>query len=113
MIGGLHKLECVAWRYMAWGQLIADLVEAGYSQLAIAHALNVPPTSLQNWKNGSEPRYSHGEALLLLHSRVFTPERTRNSINEFRRAALMRTEDPANPQGAEHACSATQSRSTR
>lgn len=106
----LHKLECVAWQYIRWDLLIADMEAGGHRNSAVARAINVPPQTLDDWKRGAEPRYSRGEALLLLHSRIFGRDFTANRIKDFRQAALMQAEQPANAQGANHACSATQSR---
>ena len=74
---------------MDWPALIADLEASGYGNARTARALNVPLTTLRDWKVGAEPRYSNGEALLLLHSRVFGRQHTENRIKEFRAAALM------------------------
>jgi hypothetical protein len=99
-VDDLHKLECVAWKYVRWETLIRDMMTSGMSPCAIAHALAVPPSSPYNWLKGTEPRYSHGEAILLLHSKVFGMEFSRNRIREFRQAAI---NGERKPKGASHA----------
>lgn len=98
----LHKLECVAWRYMDWTALIDDLEIIGHSNAAIARAINVPLTTLRDWKQGREPRYSNGEALLLIHSKLLGQDYTKNRIQDFKRSALMWSPAPNN-QGEDHA----------
>jgi hypothetical protein len=85
----MQNLECVAWRYIRWNALIDDLDTVGHRNAAVARALNVIPQTLDGWKKGHEPRYSHGEALLLLHARILGADYTKNRISEFRREALM------------------------
>jgi hypothetical protein len=106
----LAKLECVAWRYISWPALLCDFKTHGFSMAEISRALNVPPSTLDNWKNGHEPRYSHGEALLLLHSRLLGADCTRNRIKGFRDQALMRSSAPATKGERTHAESRRESR---
>ena len=85
----LHKLECVAFRYIRWPDLIIELGKAGWCKTDIARALAVPLTTVASWESGNhEPRYSSGEALLLLHQAVFGSEYTKNRINYFRKCAI-------------------------
>ena len=91
----LYRLECVAWRYIAWRVLIEDMGQNGYTNADVARAMAVPLTTLREWCNGREPRYSSGEALLLRHSKIFGAENTKNRISEFRQAALMRSSNPS------------------
>jgi hypothetical protein len=82
-------IEFVAWRYIAWGDLIRDLEKAGWTPANVARALNVAPTTLSGWCNeGKEPRYSCGEALLRLYGRVFGNEHTQKRISAFRESAI-------------------------
>lgn len=99
ILADLHKLECVAWRYIRWEVLIDDLAEAGHRNSSVARAINVPPQTLDDWKRGAEPRYSKGEALMLVHARVFGNDFTANRIKEFRSEALMRSTDPEKQTG--------------
>lgn len=98
----LHKLECVAWKYIKWETLISDMIKRGMSPCAIAAAMAVPKSSPYNWLNGTEPRYSHGEAILLLHSKIFGIEFSRNRIREFRQAAINVAPQPKGANNAEN-----------
>ena len=84
-----HKLECVAWRYIRWDALIIELDGAGWCKTDIARALALPLTTIASWESGNhEPRYSSGEALLLLHQAVFGSEYTKNRITYFKKCAI-------------------------
>ncbi len=85
----MPKLECVAWRYIRWDALIIELGKAGWCKTDIARALAVPLTTIASWESGNhEPRYSSGEALLLLHQAVFGSEYTKNRITYFKKCAI-------------------------
>ena len=51
----LRKLECVAFRYIQWPDLIIELERAGWKVADIANALAVPPTTIYSWKNENKP----------------------------------------------------------
>lgn len=95
----LHKLECVSFRYICWHALIEDMADVGYKNSVVARAINVPPQTLDDWKRGAEPRYSKGEALLLLHSRVFGNDFTANRIKQFKAEALMQSSEHSTTTG--------------
>lgn len=85
----LRKLDLVAYRYIRWDALIIELGKAGWRKTDIARALAVPLTTIASWESGNhEPRYSSGEALLLLHQAVFSEEYTKNRINYFKKCAI-------------------------
>ena len=52
-----------------WFRVICDLTRAGWSESRIAAAIHVPKSTLVGWKQGSEPRYRDGQALLDLWSK--------------------------------------------
>ena len=82
-------IQFAAWRYIVWADLITDLDSAGWDQASVARTINVPPTTLSGWfKEGAEPRYSNGEALLNLYRAVFGDAHTENRITSFRKAAI-------------------------
>lgn len=55
---------------MDWVKIFDDLKQAGRNPKQIAQIIGVPPSSLDRWRYGdAEPKYSIGEALLLLHTR--------------------------------------------
>ena len=85
----MPKLECVAFRYIQWEALILELGRNGWCKTDIARALALPLTTIASWESGNhEPRYSSGEALLLLHQAVFSEEYTKNRITYFRKCAI-------------------------
>ena len=52
-------------RAVDWFRILADLQHLGLSNVCVSKALGVPPRTLGSWKNdGSEPRYSDGDALI-------------------------------------------------
>lgn len=52
-----------------WFRVICDLSKAGWPESRIAAAINVPKSTLSGWKQGAEPRYGDGQALLDLWSK--------------------------------------------
>lgn len=53
-----------------WFRVITDLERASYSHTSIASVCGVAKRTIGGWKQGSEPRYSDGDRLLLLWSAV-------------------------------------------
>lgn len=85
----LLHLECVAFRYVDWPALLNDLVKSGWNLPSIAEALNIPETTVKNWLYaGKEPRYSNGDALILLHRKVFGDDWTLKSLAAQRARAI-------------------------
>jgi transcriptional regulator with XRE-family HTH domain len=83
------NLQFVAFRYIDWRALITELERAGWKQADIAAALSVAPTTLAAWRNeGKEPRFSSGDALLILHRAVFGDDYTQKRITLFRESAI-------------------------
>lgn len=58
-----------------WFRVITDLERASYSHTSIASVCDVAKRTVGGWKQGSEPRYSDGDQLLLLWSAVTGKER--------------------------------------
>ncbi len=84
-----YNPDFIAFRFIDWRSLINELERAGWKQADIAAALNVAPTTLADWRNkGKEPRYSSGDALLILHRAVFGIEYTQKRIASFRESAI-------------------------
>ena len=78
-----------AFRYIRWDALIIELGKAGWCKTDIARALALPLTTIASWESGNhEPRYSSGEALLLLHQAVFGEGYTKNRITYFKNCAI-------------------------
>ena len=85
----LRKLDLVAYRYIRWEALIIELDGAGWCKTDIARALALPLTTIASWESGNhEPRYSSGEALILLYQAVFGEEYTKNRITFFKKCAI-------------------------
>lgn len=53
-----------------WFRLLADLQGFGWSNATVARAMGVAPSTLARWKEGSEPHYEDGKALVLLHWQI-------------------------------------------
>lgn len=53
-----------------WFRLLADLQGFGHSNADVARAINVAPSTLAEWKQGIEPKFENGRALVMLHARV-------------------------------------------
>lgn len=47
-----------------WFRLIVDLERLGYTPQALANHVGVARSTLLGWKQGAEPRYTEGEALV-------------------------------------------------
>ncbi len=53
-----------------WFRLLCDLQGFGWSNADVARSINVPPTTLARWKEGGEPGFESGRALVILHAKV-------------------------------------------
>ncbi len=54
-----------------WFRLLADLQGFGWSNADVARSINVPPSTLAEWKHkGRDPSFEDGRALILLHTSV-------------------------------------------
>jgi hypothetical protein len=51
-----------------WPQLLRDLDAIGLSPVAVADLLGIARSTPYRWIEGSEPLYSHGAGVLVLHS---------------------------------------------
>ena len=67
-----------------WPAVLADIKVAGLSYRKQAAALKVEWPSHQGTMNGHEPRYSHGEAILVLHRTWCGDEATQKRIADAR-----------------------------
>lgn len=54
----------------------------------VAELINVPRSTFNRWNEGSEPYWSHGDALLELHRRACSPVKTQQRLTEFRQRAI-------------------------
>ncbi len=53
-----------------WFRLLVDLQGFGWSNADVARAINVAPSTLAEWKQGIEPKFENGRALVILHASV-------------------------------------------
>jgi hypothetical protein len=49
-----------------WFRLMVEICGRGHSIYSIADAIDVPRTTVMNWRAGAEPKYSDGAALMEL-----------------------------------------------
>lgn len=47
-----------------WFMVLADLQRFGFSNVSVAHQVDVPRSSLATYKEGSEPSHAVGEKLI-------------------------------------------------
>lgn len=73
--------EYIYPRMLDWAQIMRDLYEhITYNE--VAKILGVNWGNVQRWRTGSEPGYSKGSAILLLHARCCGGELTKQRILE-------------------------------
>jgi predicted transcriptional regulator len=59
---------------MDFRRAIEDILASGLTPAQVARVLNVPRSTLDGWRAGSDPRWHYGTAILLLHAhRKATP----------------------------------------
>lgn len=49
-----------------WFRIIVDLERNAYPHVAIAAAIGVGKTTVQDWKHGARPKFEEGEMLIAL-----------------------------------------------
>lgn len=49
-------------------RLLADLSKAGISNAEVSRLLDIDIHKIRRWKEGQEPKWSEGKALLALHT---------------------------------------------
>lgn len=57
-------------------------------QAQVADIINVPRSTFNRWPHGSEPYWSHGNALMALHTKACGEQKTQQRLNEFRQRAI-------------------------
>ncbi len=53
-----------------WFAVIAEINRHGVSVYAISAEIQVPRTTILGWKQGTEPKHTDGEALVILWQRI-------------------------------------------
>lgn len=74
--------EYIYERFIDWPQLIEDIRGNGLSYSDIARIIGAEWSTLQNWRNGSEPLYRSGAKILLLHARQCGLEVMKDRVRE-------------------------------
>lgn len=70
---------------LPWRQIFDDMKAAGYAYSKQATMMGTPWSTYQDWMAGkTEPRYSHGVAILAMHKAICGPELTAQRQREGR-----------------------------
>lgn len=70
---------------LPWEDILQDLYDNDVTPSQIANLLGFGWSSFQRLKNGSEPKYSVGVSILILHTRYCGEELTRERVNFIER----------------------------
>lgn len=65
-----------------WRQILADLEQAGWPRGRVAEALLTARSTVQRWREGHEPSFPFGQALLVLHCEVVGKACTQQRLRE-------------------------------
>ena len=49
-----------------WFRILADLRNAGYTQVSVANRLGVPRSRVRDWSAGTTPRFDDGALLVIM-----------------------------------------------
>lgn len=66
-----------------WPTIIDDMRERGISPYRQAKTISCEWSTFQRWKNGSQPLFANGHALLILHSKICGIALTQQRLFEF------------------------------
>lgn len=73
----------ISRKRLDWRAILQDIRGRGISIYKAAKILGKPETTLQSWNTGKhEPSYSHGAALLSLHSAICGEDATKKRCTE-------------------------------
>ena len=56
-------------KIVPWNRVLCDLMDSGLTASAICELIDVQWSSLQRWRDGTDPKHSIGNAILRLHKR--------------------------------------------
>ncbi len=85
MIGTSMGSSCYdpsQWR-INWRQIAEDIRNAGLPFHQQAFSLGREWSTYQRWRSGSEPKFSDGQALLVLHTHFCGSELTQTRLKEI------------------------------
>jgi hypothetical protein len=73
-----------------WPVIITDIMLALKleHQAQVADIINVPRSTFNRWPHGSEPYWSHGNALMALHAKACGDDKTQERLRQFRERAI-------------------------
>lgn len=73
-----------------WPVIITDIMLALQleHQAQVADIINVPRSTFNRWPHGSEPYWSHGNALMALHTQACGQDKTQERLRQFRERAI-------------------------
>jgi hypothetical protein len=74
--------EYVYYREIDWVQIIEDIKDHGCVYFDICRQLGVGWSTLQGWRKGSEPRFSTGSGLLMMHAKICGTRLTKQRVDE-------------------------------
>jgi hypothetical protein len=66
-----------------WPLLIDDITRHGVTPSRQADMLGKGWSTFQRWLHGTEPRFRHGHALLILHQKICGPELTLQRFSQM------------------------------
>jgi len=74
--------ELVYPKKLSWDNIFIDLDKAGVTPSEISELLGVGWSTLQKWRNGTEPKYSVGVSILTIHARYCGEDSTFERITQ-------------------------------
>jgi hypothetical protein len=77
-----NQSDYIYLRSIDWPTVIMDLRRVGLSYAQVSRSLGIPPTTLQSWREGHEPRHAVGNGLLLYHAQQCGKHKTRRRVLE-------------------------------
>jgi len=74
--------ELVYPRKIPWGSIFSDLYHIGVTPAQMSELLGVGCSTLQKWRNGTEPKHSVGVSILIIHTRYCGEDVTNQRVTE-------------------------------
>ena len=69
-------------RVINWSRVIQDVTECGTTYWDMCQTLDIPWSTFNRYRHGTEPKHSIGSAILLMHSRICGGRLTQQRIIE-------------------------------
>ena len=81
----LHVLTLNVYpKEIDWAVISDDIKGSGLCYFRQAIALGKEWSTLQKWRNGAQPRFCDGHALLMLHTKICGEELTKKRLGDSR-----------------------------